>query len=162
MEREMHSWDQANTERYEEERRQVHRYYWPRWVMFPVQASTEMGHVIYHRVWMMGKGQARGRRKVAYERGFVVIIPGNYPVKLPKVYAFGWIATYENTFHHRYHDGTICYGRKERNPQLCADSVRLIDILRLLDDYVAGMLEYKLRGVWTNGEGARSKPHGFV
>ena len=83
------------------------------------------------------------------------MVPEGYPGELPKAYAFGWEATYENTFHHRWGDGTICYGREKENPQLARQRVRLKHIIELLDDYVAGMLQWRLTGRWSNGKGRK-------
>ena len=121
-----------------------------------MKARSRNGEVVYHRIWMIGRGEARGTRKVAEARCFLVVVPEEYPNQIPLAYPLGWKATKENTWHHTYpEDGTICYGRALKNPSLASEIIRLINVIKFLDDYVAGMVEYRLTGRWTNGEGLK-------
>ena len=115
--------------------------YGDRWRVVSVNARRRV-------VQLEGTGRAVVRGKIVEERWFTMWVPRRYPEALPEVRARGWEPTAELCSHHRYRDGSICYGLR-KDKELQAAHITWCRVVENLDSYVMGMVEYRIRGKWT-------------
>ena len=99
-------------------------------------------------VELSGYGRAVVFGTIVEEREFVILAGRDYPDIMPKVWARGWEPTKALCSHHFYEDsGRICYGHP-RDEAMKPENITLATVIRHLDSYVVGMVQWRIEGEW--------------